>query len=233
MQRFRLLGAAGGVAFALLTVASFAIASGPSSARGTTVIEYYSAHGTAALWQAVLAGIAIVCFIWFAETFARLVSSGSAGVIGAAVTAALYAVSIGCWESLAENYKGVEAISVSSEKVAAAHVLYDVGVGAAHLAGFGIAAFVGATAAALLTSGPPWRRLGLIGIGLAFVELINAPLQIFATSHWSDLVGVIVFVAWLAWVFAVSVKLVVSVRHRTAATPTGPILSPDATDQPR
>ena len=42
-----------------------------------------------------------------------------------------------------------------------AHVLYDVGVGAAHMAGFADAAFVGATAAALLTSATPWRWLGV------------------------------------------------------------------------
>ena len=100
---------------------------------------------------------------------------------------------------------------MSSESYGDAHVLYDVGVGAAHLAGFADAAFVGATAAALLTSAP-WRRLGMIGVGLTVVWLINAPLQIFATSDWSDAVGAIVFLSLLAWVFALSGVLVASLR---------------------
>jgi hypothetical protein len=221
MARFRLFGAGGGVAFAVLVLVAFAIAPGPSSASGTTVVEYYSTHGTAVLWQAVLAGVAFVCFMWFVETLAGRMSSGPAGVIGAGVTAALYLISIGCWESLGENYRGIEVLSISSDSYAAAHVLYDVGVGAAHLATVATAAFVGATAAALLSSGAPWRRLGWIGIGFTAVQLINAPLQIFATSSWSDVVGLLVFLAWLAWVFAVSATLVVSMRRSVIAVPTG------------
>ena len=105
-----------------------------------------------------------------------------------------------------------------SESYGDAHVLYDVGVGAAHLAGFADAAFVGATAAALLTSATPWRRLGMSGVGLTVVWLINAPLQIFATSNWSDTVGAIVFLSLLAWVFALSVVLVISLRQAVVAT---------------
>jgi len=213
MERLRLLGAAGGAAFALLMVAALAIARGPSSADGVTVVEYYSAHGTATLWQAVLAGLAFVFFIWFAETLAGRMSLGSTGVVGAAVTAGLYLVAIGSWESLGETYRNLTVLSVPSQSFAAAHVLYDVGIGATHLANFTAAAFVGATAAAMLSSSAPWRRLGWISIGFTFVQLINAPLQIFAGSDWSDAVGAIVFLALLAWMFAVSAMLVVSLRR--------------------
>jgi hypothetical protein len=96
-------------------------------------------------------------------------------------------------------------------------VLYDVGIGAAHMAGFADAAFVGATAAALLTAAGPSRRLGLIGVVLTAVFLVNAPLQIFATSDWSGAVGTIVFVGLLGWVFALSVVLVLSLRREAAA----------------
>jgi hypothetical protein len=48
MARIRLLGAAGGPVFAVVTTVSILIASGPSSASGVTVIEYYTAHGSAA-----------------------------------------------------------------------------------------------------------------------------------------------------------------------------------------
>ena len=212
MARIRVFGAAGGAVFALLTLAAFLIAPGPSSANGVMVVEYYTEHGNAAIWQAVLAGFGIVFFMWFAAIFADTMSSANAVLVTAGAMAAVYLVLLGAWESLGENYKDVDIVDVSSESYGDAHVLYDVGVGAAHLAGFADAAFVGATAAALLTSATPWRRLGMIGVGLTVVWLINAPLQIFATSDWSDAVGAIVFLSLLAWVFALSGVLVASLR---------------------
>jgi hypothetical protein len=97
VQRLRVFGAAGGAVFAILVLVAFAIAPGPSSANGETVVEYYSTHKTATLWQAALIGLAFVLFIWFAETFAGQMSSGSVGVVSAAATAALYLVAIGAW----------------------------------------------------------------------------------------------------------------------------------------
>jgi hypothetical protein len=223
MERLRLLGAAGGAAFAVLVLTAFAIAPGPSSAKGVTVVEYYSAHRTATLWQAVLLGFALVFFVWFAGTFAGRMSCGPAVLASAAPTAALYLVAIGCWESLGETYGGVEITSVPSESYGDAHVLYDVGVGATHLANFMDAAFIGATAAALLTAATPWRRLGWIGIGLTLVQLVNAPLQIFATSDWSDGVGAVVFLTLMAWVFGLSAALVVSIRRVPVAVPAAPL----------
>jgi hypothetical protein len=207
--------------FAILVLVAFAIAPGPSSANGETVVEYYSTHKTATLWQAALIGLAFVLFIWFAETFAGQMSSGSVGVVSAAVTAALYLVAIGAWESLGETYGGTDIVDVPSEGYADAHVLYDVGVGATHLANFTAAAFVGATSAALITPAAPGRRLGRIGIGLTVVQLVNAPLQIAATSHWSDVVGVVVFVAFLAWLCAASAALVARMRRGAPPAPQG------------
>jgi hypothetical protein len=220
MARIRLLGAAGGAVFAILTLIAFFIASGPSSANDVTVVEYYTAHGDAAIWQAVLAGFGIVCFLWFAGTFAAAMSPANMVLVSAGAMAAVYLVTLGAWESLAETYKDVDIVDVPSEGYGDAHVLYDVGVGAAHMASFADAAFVGATAVALLTSVAPRRRLGWIGVGLAVVWLINAPLQIFSASDWSDAVGVVVFLCLLAWVFALSVILVMSLR--SAATKSAP-----------
>jgi hypothetical protein len=226
MARIRLLGAAGGAVFAILTLIAFLIAPGPSSANGVTVVEYYTAHGDAAVWQAVLAGFGIVCFLWFAGTFAATMPSANAVLVSAGVMAAIYLVTLGAWEALAETYKDVDIVDVPSEGYGDAHVLYDVGVGVAHLASFADAAFVGATAVALLSSAVRWQRLGWIGVGLTVVWLINAPLQIFGSSDWSDAVGVVIFVVLLAWVFALSVILVMSLRSgattsvpRTASTP--------------
>jgi hypothetical protein len=217
VAKVRLVGAAGGAAFSILVVAALAIAPGPSSASGVDVVEYYATHKHATLWQAALIGIAVVLFIWFVETFASRVSSGSVGLVGAAVTAALYLVAFGAWESLAETYGGTAMVDVPREGYGDAHVLYDVGVGATHFANFSAAAFVGASAVALFTTVPPRRRLAWIGVALTAVQLVNGPLQLLATSDWSDMVGVIVFLGFLAWVFALSAVLVLGMRGDTSS----------------
>jgi hypothetical protein len=218
MGRSRLVGAAGGAVFAVLTLAALALGPGPSSANGRTVVEYYTAHGDAAMWQAVLAGLGLVFFMWFAGTFAEVMSQANAVLVSAGAMAAVYLVTLGAWESLGETYRDVDPIDVSTEGYGDAHVLYDVGVGSAHMASFANAAFVGATAAALLASSS-WRKLGTVGAGLTVVWLINAPLQVLATSGWSDDVGGIVFLLLLAWIFTLSVVLVNSLRRARGAAP--------------
>jgi hypothetical protein len=206
MERFRVVGASGGALFAVLVLAGLAIAPGPSSAAGRAVVEYYSTNGSRPLWQAVLIGIAMVAFVWFAGTFASWSAVGSSVMVSAAAMAGLYLVAIGCWETLAENYAGIDVNGVSTETLGDAHLLYDVGIGATHLATFMNAAFVGATAAALLAR--QRRRLGRIGFGLAIIQLVNAPLQIVSTTAWSDAVGALVFASLLAWVFVLSLVLI-------------------------
>jgi hypothetical protein len=219
MGRVRLLGGAAGAVFAILTVLAFVIAPGPSSAADTDVIEYYTQHGNAAIWQAVLAGFGIVCFVWFAAVFSRWSPAGPAVLVSAAAMAALYSVTLGSWETLGENFKDVDALGVTSETSRDAHFLYDVGVGAAHMALFMDAAFVGATAAACFTTAFPRRRLGAVGVVLTAILIVNAPLQLFGTADWTDAVGAVVFLALLAWVFVLSVVFAVSVRRDAVAAP--------------
>jgi hypothetical protein len=207
MQLLRWIAAAGGAVFAVLVVAGLAVSPGPASAGGKAVVEYYAAHGAAPLWQAGLVGVGVVCFVWFVGALTAWLRSGPAVPVSAAAMATLYLLAIGCWETLGENFAGADLAGVTSERYGDAHVLFDVGIGATHLANFMDAAFVGATAAALLAAAPPHRRLGRVGLGLAAVCLVNAPLQIAATSAWSDAVGAVVFLAVLAWVFGLSVLL--------------------------
>ena len=190
------------------------MAPGPSSANGVTVVEYYTAHGDAAIWQAVLAGFGIVCFLWFAGTFAATLPSANAVLVSAGAMAAIYLVTLGAWEALAETYKDVDILSTFRAKATATPTSFTTSASAPHtLASFANAAFVGATAVALLSGAVVrWRRLGWVGVGLTVVWLINAPLQIFGTSDWSDAVGAGIFVSLLAWVFALSVILVMSLR---------------------
>jgi hypothetical protein len=216
MERLRLLGAAAGIAFAVIAVVGFAIAPGPSSGYGPTVVEYYTAHGTAALWQAVLVGVAVALFHWFVVTFAEQISAGPLSIVFGGVTAGLLMVTVGATETLGEVYRHVNFVDVSSESYAAAHAVYDVGDGAEHLALFTVAAYVAATAVALLTSTLPRRQLlAWIGIALAGVQLLNAPYQIFAMSHRSVVVSGVVLIAFIAWVLVLSIVLLVAMRRGT------------------
>jgi hypothetical protein len=211
----RLSGSLGGAAFAVLVVGALAIPGATPVPHNATVVEYYAAHGTATLWKTALIGVALVCFVWFAGTFAEWTSSGSTVQISAAAMAALYLAAFGCFASLSRTYAGVDVTTVPSEAFRDAHTLYDAGVGLSLVANFMGAAFVGATSAALLTAAAPWRRLGWIGTGLSFAHLINAVLQILTSSDWADLVGGVVFITMLAWVCALTVVLVVSMRGRS------------------
>jgi hypothetical protein len=209
LNRVQLLGAAGGVVFAVLVVIASAIASGPSSADGATVMAYYSAHGTATLWQASLVGFALVCFIWFVGVFSQATSLGPVVLVSASVTAALYLAAIGAWESLGEIYRAHGSDLIEGD----AHVLYDVGVGATHLANFAVASFVGATAVSVLSARRAGRFLGAVGMALTALLFVNAPYQIGATSHRSDVVGTVLFICFLAWVFAISAWLVIGLQR--------------------
>ena len=205
--------------FAVVTLTAFLISPGPSSPDGEAVVAYYAAHGDAAIWQAVLVGFGIFSFVWFAGAFAEAMPSANAVLVSAGAMAAVYLVTLGAWEALGETYNGIDPIDVQNDSYGAAHALFAVGVGASHMASFADAAFVGATTVGLLTAVRPWRRLGAIGIVLTVAWLINAPLQILATSGWSVTVGTILFLALLAWVFALSVILVITLRRIPAATP--------------
>jgi hypothetical protein len=132
-HKFRLIGAFYGAAFTVLALVAFLINPGPSSGYGVAVVEYYATHSTVTFWQVALAGIAATCFVWFAETFAAHFSAGPVGVAGATATAALYLTAIGCWEVVHELYGGIDLTSVSSEDYSNAHVLYEVGLGAANM----------------------------------------------------------------------------------------------------
>ena len=65
----------------------------------------------------------------------------------------------------------------------------------------------------MLTSGALWRWLGWIGIGFTPISLISGVIVLASESHWSDVLGTVVFLAFVAWVFATSVWLVLAMRR--------------------
>jgi len=68
----------------------------------------------------------------------------------------------------------------------------------------------------MLASAAPWRLLGWFGIGLGAFRLITAVIKITSESHWSDVVSIAGFLAFLLWVFTSSVMMVVTMRRSMA-----------------
>lgn len=209
-QRIEFAAACGGAFFTILVVVAFLIDRRPSSSAGVDVVAYYSTHHSAALTAYILIGIGAVFFILFAETFARRMGS-VAGLVGAAATIAAYLVAIGCWETLAESYGGVDLVDVPREAYDNAHVVDDVGIGAEHMGHFAAAAFIAATAAALFAT--PARKVAWLGIALAVLRLGTAILELANNSDWSDAVVALGFLSLLVWTFAASATLAMTLRR--------------------
>jgi hypothetical protein len=219
MDRLRLFGALAGAGFTVLVVVALAIPGGTPVPHNLTVVEFYSAHGTGTLWKTALIGLAFVCFVWFAGTFAQQMGSGPTVQISAAAMAALYLAAFGFFASLSSTYRGVDVAAVTADAYRDAHLLYDAGVALTLVANFMGAAFVGATAAALITAGQPPRWLARIGLGLTIAQVVNAPLQIFTSADWADVVGALAFLTLLLWIGALSAVLVVSMGRGARPQP--------------
>lgn len=229
----RAIGGGAGLVFAVLAAVGFAIAPGPDSASGIAVVDYYAEHDTATLWQASLFGVAAVFLLWFVGILAGEVRRGGpdrpfpAGmVIGAgSATIALFLAGVACWEALAETFGNVtETTVVDPEAYGDAHMLWSLSQGLGKMTNFTAGAFVVAVAAGFLAAkrAPGWFHvLGvLLGIGL----VADGPLQIGATSDWSDTVGDVAFVAFLVWIAAISLMLVLrpsTGRERASPHPAG------------
>lgn len=210
--------------FALLVVLAYTINLGPSSGDGVSVVAYYSTHAPQAQWEAILVGIAAIFFVWFAAVFADQTSSGPLAPMAGAVTAALYLVAIGCWEVLGELYGGVRVADMATDRRGDARVLYDVGVGAVHMANLAATAFIWGISLGMLQSPAPWRRVGWIGVAFVGPWLITALIVLISQSRWSDELGTIVFLVFLGWVFLASVTLVLLVRRGLSIAPSAPLL---------
>ena len=209
-QRLEFTAACGGAFFAVLVVVAFLIDRRPSSTAGVDVVSYYSRHHVAALTADILIGVGAAFFILFAETFARRIGS-VAGLVGGAAAIAAYLVAIGCWETLAESYGGLDLVDVPREAYDNAHVVYVVGVGAEHMGHFAAAAFIAATAAALFAT--PARTVAWLGVAVAVFRLGTAVLELATNSGWSDVVVALGFLSFLAWTFAASATLALSLRR--------------------
>ena len=204
----------------MLALLAFLIARGPDDTDSLpSIVGYFAAHDDRVRWQAVLFGLATALLLWFAATLASAARAADAeagvqygGVIlaSAGATVALYLVGIVGWFALAESFGGATGIPPASPPLGDAATLWNLADAAYTLSNFPAAVFVAAGAVAALN----WRFTGgwLAGIGaaIALFLLVNGVVE---TLGDADVLGVLAFVAFLAWIFAASVVLTLSGRR--------------------
>ena len=96
--------------FAIHTLTGFVISPGPSSADGATVVAYYTAHGDAAIWQACSRVRNVFASCGSPGRSLRRCRRRTMVLVSAGAMAAIYLVTLGAWEALAETYKGVDTV---------------------------------------------------------------------------------------------------------------------------
>ena len=211
----RVASAAGGAAFAVLALIAFLLALGPDDTTGIGILDYYVKNDAAVKWQAMLFGVAAIGFFWFFGTFARNVRAADearryGGVIlaSAAATAALYFVGITGWLALAYSYGDASSVAGADPSAFGdAAVLWNISDAAFTLSNFPAATLLLAAAFVILASPllPAWSGVAAAVVG-AFL-IVQGAVQIIADADFLDTAGIVAFVAFIVWVFVVSVIL--------------------------
>ena len=204
-----------GAAFSVLALVAFLLARGPADTDIRSVLGYFVEHDAAVKWQSVLFGFAAMFFLWFTGSVAHSVRSddgsggrGSIALAAGAVTVALYTVGIAGWLALANQYGSAPgAAGADGPSLGDTAVFWNVSNAAFALSNFPAAAFVAAVALGAYESRLASARISWAGFPLAAFLVFQGALQIVSDAEVLDLLGVVAFVSFLAWVFALSVVL--------------------------
>ena len=196
-----------GVAFVIAALVAFFIAGQPDAgAAGDEVISHFRENEDAYKWQALLFGLAAAFFVWFFGTLAsalRRAENDPAGripaivVVASATTAALYLAGVAAWTALAKT----------AQEDGADRALFDLGDQAFALANFSAAALALAVGFGLMRTRLVADWLGWVSALLALLILINGLVQIVSDGEGAVLLGMISFVAFLAWTATLSAML--------------------------
>lgn len=216
--------AGSGVVFVVLALAAFLFAYDMPTAGDSNeaILSYFTENDTAVTWQAFLFGLAAIAFVWFIGTIAasmRRAEADPAGrlpaitVVAGATTAALYLVGIGGTTTLAKSAGEIEA--------ATAGAMYELSNTAITLSDFTAAALVMAISLAIVRTAllPAWTAYaGTAVVALLIVHGAGALLTDSDAFGPGGIVGVIAFLAFLAWTLATSSLLMqrVTVEAPTA-----------------
>jgi hypothetical protein len=174
----------------------------------------------------MLFGVSATGFFWFFGTFVRNLGAADearryAGVILASTgaTAALYFVGISGWLALANSYGAASSVAGAAPfAFGDAAAFWNISDAAFTLSNFPAATLLLASAFVILESPllPAWSGVAAAVAG-AFL-IVQAAVQIVADSDVLDAAGIVAFVAFIVWVFVVSVLLTRATMRGDAVT---------------
>ena len=229
-SRWERYGAASGIAFAILAVATVLLVpeSPPAADESLGQIQgYFREHRDGLLMAGYLTGLAIAFALWFTGTLrshlmraeggtGRMASiafggglvAGSAALIGTAVTSAL------AFSAAQSSVAGSQAVT---------RAMFDLGNMAFSLAWFPIAVLVGATAVASSRTGalPAWHARISGVLSIAFVVAAASAFVERGMLAAGGSYGYVMFLLFVAWVLVTSIL----VMQRIPATTDRPAAS--------
>lgn len=226
--RWERWAAASGVAFAVLAIVGylFAMDIPARGASGDKVTTWFAENDTAVMWESFFFGLALVAFLWFVGTLAgtiRRSENDPAGrlpaivVITGATAAAIYMGGQAGLLTLAQTTGDLEAGTALA-------IHYTAGSAFA-LTNFVVVALVTAVSVAITRTGflPAWLAyVGAVYVVVALVDGIGSTLSTNDTFGAGNPLGVISFVAFLAWTLITSALL----TQRVTATEPTPRMAP-------
>jgi protein-S-isoprenylcysteine O-methyltransferase Ste14 len=226
--RWERWAAASGVAFVVLALVGFLFAADlpKAGSTGDEVLTYFRDNDTAVTWQALFFGLAVVAFLWFVGTIAaalRRAENDPAGripaitVVSGATAAALYMGGESAILALAKSADGLEPGS--------ALALHGASTSAFLLTDFVAATFVTAVALGVLRTGllPMWiSYAGAVFVVIAVLDGVVGTLSDSEAFGSGGVIGIITFLAFLAWTLVTSATL----TQRVAATAPTPRMAP-------
>jgi hypothetical protein len=219
--------AASGVAFAVLAIVGYLFAMNipARGSSGEEVTTWFADNDTAVMWESFFFGLAVVAFLWFVGTLAaaiRRAENDPAGrlpaiiVITGATAAALYMGGQAGLLTLAQA-TGLEA--------GTALAIHHTAGSAFALTNFVVVALVTAVSLAITRTAflPAWLAYaGGVYVIVALVDGIGTTLSTNDTFGAGNPLGVISFVAFLAWTLITSALL----TQRVMATEPTPRMAP-------
>jgi hypothetical protein len=168
------------------------------------IVNYYALHRVGLEIESVADGVGMILLVIFAATFHARIRSGLSltAFVAAAIIAASTLVQVAAFHAL--------AFRPNPEPVRAA-LLNDLQSFTFQVTTFPVLLFLGAAGAAILASGELPRWLGLAATVAAALQALSwisffAPPGILAAGAFPDIVA---FGAWLAWLVACSVAMLV------------------------
>jgi hypothetical protein len=214
------VGGASGFAFVAFLIASFVVvpASPPAlNDPAADIKAFYVDHASGFQANAYLTGLAAFSFLWFLGSLRAALAraEGGAGRVSGIVTGAgALALALALWATVANDVLATRIAAEADQSVIRA--LYDAQAIAGALVAFPLAALTGATAVvahrtSLLPAPVTW-----LGFLLVPAWLVAGCAVFVESGEFSPTgaVALVVLLAWVAWVLAVSASLL-----RTAEAP--------------